>query len=257
MTQAERRIFLIQKLIDEDPSYKSITIPPDTNEQKVLLRSLMNVRAPLPAGEEFLRIQNEYLQNAIEEKGITDYRTLAPIRDGIYLRRGDIITLQCDAIVNAANSQLLGCFYPNHACIDNAIHTFAGVQLRSFCADIMKKQGHEEKTGKAKITPAFNLPSKYVIHTVGPIVYGTLTEKEKKLLADCYRSCLELAESNGVKSIAFCCISTGEFHFPNEKAAEIAIKTVREYKRNAGSQIEVIFNVFKESDYKIYRKLLG
>ncbi len=257
MTQTERRVFLIQKLIDEQPMYRNLQIPVSEAEQKTLLRSLMNVRAPLPIGKEFLKIQNEYLQNAIKEKGITNYKTLSPVKDGIYLWRGDITTLKCDAIVNAANSEMLGCFYPNHACIDNTIHTYAGVQLRIACADIMKKQGCEEETGKAKITPAFNLPSSHIIHTVGPIIHGKVTQREKDLLADCYRSCLELAEVSGVKSIAFCCISTGEFHFPNDKAAEIAIKTVSEYKKDTNSQIEVIFNVFKESDYKIYRKLLG
>lgn len=169
---------------------------------------------------------------------------------------GDITTLQCDAIVNAANAQLLGCFCPCHGCIDNAIHTFSGVWLRAACADIMKKQRHEEETGQAKITPAFNLPCKFVLHTVGPIVQGRLTENDKELLASCYRSCLTLAEQNSIKSIAFCCISTGEFHFPNDKAAEIAIQTVKEYKRQTKSEIEVIFNVFKDLDYGIYKKLL-
>ena len=152
---------------------------------------------------------------------------------------------------------MLGCFCPNHGCIDNAIHTFSGVQLRLTCAELMKEQGHEEETGTAKITPAYNLPCKYVLHTVGPIITGRLREKDKQLLASCYRSCLELAEQNGLKSIAFCCISTGEFHFPNDKAAEIAIQTVKEYRKQTNSQIEVIFNVFKETDYEIYRELLG
>jgi len=152
---------------------------------------------------------------------------------------------------------MLGCFCPNHGCIDNAIHTFAGVQLRASCAKLMHKQGHDEPTGNAKITPAFNLPIDYVIHTVGPIVHGLLTRKEKEQLASCYRSSLALAEQTGVKSIAFCCISTGEFHFPNDKAAEIAVAAVKEYRERANSKIEVIFNVFKENDYKIYQRLLG
>ena len=152
---------------------------------------------------------------------------------------------------------MLGCFCPCHGCIDNAIHTYAGIQLRAACGELMKKQGHEEETGKAKITPAYNLPCSYVLHTVGPIIRGRLTEKDKKQLASCYRSCLELAEQNGIKSIAFCCISTGEFHFPNDKAAEIAVWTVKEFKRQTNSEIEVIFNVFKQTDYEIYRDLLG
>lgn len=152
---------------------------------------------------------------------------------------------------------MLGCFCPCHGCIDNAIHTFAGVQLRAACADLIKKQGHEEQTGTAKLTPAYNLPCKYVLHTVGPIITGRLSEKDKKLLASCYRACLELADQTKLKSVAFCCISTGEFHFPNEKAADIAIQTVKEYRTRTKSQIEVIFNVFKETDDKIYRELLG
>mgnify|MGYP004524758729 FL=1 len=190
-------------------------------------------------------------------KGVTDISALTPIQPDIYLWQGDITTLKCDAIVNAANNQMLGCFCPNHGCIDNAIHTFAGVQLRLDCAELMKKQGHEEPTGQAKITPAYNLPCRFVIHTVGPIVYGRLTDKDCELLRSCYRSCLKVADENSLKSIAFCCISTGEFHFPNERAAEIAIDTVKKYKAETQSEIKVIFNVFKDTDYKIYRELLG
>lgn len=177
--------------------------------------------------------------------------------EDLYLWQGDITTLKCGAVVNAANSQMLGCFCPCHGCIDNAIHTFAGVQLRLACDNLMKQQGHEEQTGQAKITPAFNLPSEYVIHTVGPIIQGKLKQSDCELLADCYRSCLTLAEKNGVTSIAFCCISTGEFQFPNEKAAEIAVQTVRKYKSQTQSKIKVVFNVFKDVDYEIYRKLFG
>ena len=151
---------------------------------------------------------------------------------------------------------MLGCFYPCHSCIDNAIHTFAGVQMRLECAKIMKLQNREEETGKAKITPAFNLPCKYVLHTVGPIVRGILCKDDEEKLASCYMSCLELAEQSGARSIAFCCISTGEFHFPNERAAEIAVNTVKDYKSKTNSTMEVIFNVFKKMDYEIYRKLL-
>lgn len=256
MTQAERRTYLIEALLKEHPQFFKIEIPCDEQEQKTLLRSLFNIRMPEPVTEEFLTIQNAYLQEETRRKGITALSNLEPIQKEIYLWRGDITTLQCDAIVNAANSQMLGCFCPNHGCIDNAIHTFAGVQLRLTCAGLMKQQGHEEETGKAKITSAYNLPSRYVLHTVGPIVYGNLTKKDKELLASCYQSCLELAERNGLKSIAFCCISTGEFHFPNDKAAKIAIETVKRYKEQANSKIEVIFNVFKEIDYNIYRELL-
>lgn len=257
MTQMERRLYLIQELLKEQPGYAGLEIPEDEDEQKRLLRSLFNIRMPRPAGREFLAVQDAYLQEETQRKGITDFSDLQPVQEGIYLWQGDITTLRCDAIVNAANSQMLGCFVPCHGCIDNAIHTFAGVQLRLACAELMRQQGHEEETGKAKITPAFNLPCRYVLHTVGPIVGGLLTKKDKDLLASCYRSCLELAGQNQIKSIAFCCISTGEFHFPNEKAAEIAIQTVNEYKEYTNSKMEVIFNVFKETDLNIYRKLLG
>lgn len=257
MTQAEKRIYLIKSLLNEQPRYADMPIPVHVQEQKNLLRSLFNIRMPNSVSEEFLRIQNDYLQEEIAQKGITDIVDLTPLQDGIYLWQGDITTLRCDGIVNASNSQLLGCFCPCHDCIDNAIHTFSGVQLRAACSELMKKQGHEEQTGKAKITPAYNLPCKYVLHTVGPIVAGRLREKDKQLLASCYRSCLALADKSALNSIAFCCISTGEFHFPNDKAAEIAIQTVKEYKKKTNSQIEVIFNVFKETDYEIYRKLLG
>ena len=256
MTQTERRRKLIAALLKEQPQYYKIKIPSSEQEQKTLLHSLFNIRMPLPVTDEFLMIQDAYLQEEIRQKGITAISDLKPVQKGIYLWRGDIITLQCDGIVNAANSKMLGCFHPNHGCIDNAIHTFAGVQLRLACAELMRRQGYEEETGKAKITPAFNLPSRYVLHTVGPIIHGRLTKKDKELLASCYRSCLELAEQNGLKSIAFCCISTGEFHFPNDKAAQTAIETVKRYKEQTNSKIEVIFNVFKELDYNIYRKLL-
>lgn len=255
MKQFERRKYLIEYLLAE--SKLQIEIPSDEISQKRLLRALFNVRMPKAASSEFLQIQNEYLQEELRQKGITDIDSLAPVSSDIYLWKGDITTLKCDGIVNAANSQLLGCFYPNHGCIDNAIHTFAGVQLRQECAEIMKAQGYEEPTGKAKITKAYNLPCRYVLHTVGPIALGNLTEKEERQLADCYRSCLNLADKNGLNSLAFCCISTGEFHFPNEHAAQIAVRTVTDYKRQTKSKIKVIFNVFKDYDYEIYARLLG
>ena len=204
-----------------------------------------------------MAIQDAYLQEETKQKGITRLTDLQSVEQEIYLWQGDITTLACDAVVNAANSQMLGCFCPNHGCIDNAIHTYAGVQLRLTCDEIMTQQGHDEPTGQSKITPAFNLPCRYVIHTVGPIIHGRPTKKDEELLASCYRSCLELAEQNGLTSIAFCCISTGEFHFPNDRAAKIATQTVKEYKKETHSEIEVIFNVFKELDYNIYRELLG
>ena len=256
MNQARRRIYLIRELLKEQPKYQNIEIPPDAAEQKSLLRSLFNVRMPGEISEEFLRIQDEYLQAETTEKGITELGDLAPVSGDLYLWQGDITTLRCDAIVNAANSGMTGCYVPCHACIDNCIHTFAGVQLRLACAELMRQQGREEETGKAKITPAFNLPCKYVLHTVGPIISDQVTDEDDRLLASCYRSCLELAERNGVKSIAFCCISTGVFRFPNDRAAKIAVETVRAYKARTQSRVKVIFNVFKSSDHAIYQDLL-
>jgi len=257
MEQAKKREYLIKKLLAEHSEYKEMKIPKETGEQKKLLRGLFNIRMPGMIGEDFLKVQDEYLQEATKEKGITDYKDLQPVEEGIYLWQGDITTLKCDAIVNAANSGMTGCYQPCHNCIDNCIHTYAGIQLRNACADIMEKQGQEEPTGQAKITPGFNLPCKYVLHTVGPIVYGALTKEHEELLTSCYRSCLEIADENGVKSVAFCCISTGVFMFPNERAAEIAVQTVRNYRREKNSGIEVIFNVWKDIDYEIYRELLG
>ena len=257
MTQAERRTYLIEKLLAERPAYSAMEIPTDAHEQKRLLRALLNIRPPWPASKEFLDVQDPYLQEEIRRKGITESADLQPIQKGIYLWQGDITTLRCDAIVNAANSQMLGCFVPCHNCIDNAIHTAAGVQLRLACAQLMRRQGHEEAAGGAKITPAFNLPCRYVLHTVGPVVQGLLTKRDQEQLACCYRSCLELAEENGVKSLAFCCISTGEFHFPHDKAAKIAVQTVKDYIAQTNSKIEVIFDVYTEIDYAIYRDLLG
>lgn len=254
MTQEERRVALIQFLLDERQE-RNIPLPSSEAEQKRLLRELMNVRPPHPVGQEFLQLQDEYLQEEQCRRGVTDWRTLSPIRDGLYLWRGDITTLRCDAIVNAANSALLGCFYPCHGCIDNAIHTFAGVQLRLYLDEQMKEQGHDEPVGQAKLTPAFNLPCRYVLHTVGPYVGGRLTEAHRAQLASCYRSCLETAEQHGLESVAFCCISTGEFHFPRDEAAQIAIQTVQTYQKH--SAIKVIFNVFQESDERLYQRLLG
>ena len=254
MTQTERRYYLINALLAERG--ERTDIPKDAYNQKRLLRSLFNIRMPKAVTDEFLQIQDVYLQEENRCKGITDIAGLQPIQDDIYLWQGDITTLHCGAIVNAANSQMLGCFNPCHGCIDNAIHTYAGIQLRRDCNEIMQKQGHDEPTGRAKITPAYNLPCKYVIHTVGPIVGGRLTEDDCELLKSCYLSCLKLAEENNCKSIAFCCISTGVFGFPQKEAAEIAVSTVKEYKKTTGSDIKVIFNVFKDDDYAIYNELL-
>ncbi len=257
MNQSQRREYLIRYLLNEKEQYAKIEIPQSEEQQKKLLRALFNVRMPQAVSGEFLSIQDAYLQKENQSRGITDYKKLIPIKEGIYLWQGDISTLQCDSIVNAANSQMLGCFQPNHSCIDNCIHTFAGVQLRQECAELMQKQGHEEPTGTAKITAGYNLPAKHVLHTVGPIVHGRLTPEHETLLASCYTSCLQLAEQNELHSIAFCCISTGVFHFPQQRAAEIAIETVKRYKQTTGSKLDVIFNVFLDEDREIYKQLLA
>lgn len=257
MTQSERQIFLIKELISEKNEYKNIQIPSDDAQQKILLRSLMNIREAKNADKKFLEIQDEYLQNELMQKGITDINKLLPVKKNIYLWKGDITTLKCDAIVNAANSAMTGCYEPCHSCIDNCIHTFSGIQLRAECDSLMKKQGFLEPTGNAKITGAYNLPCKFVIHTVGPIIKNSVTKKDCELLQSCYRSCLNLAKKNNLQSIAFCCISTGVFCFPNEKAAQIAVTTVKEFLAKEKSQMKVVFNVFKDEDYEIYKKLFS
>ena len=257
MTQNEKLLWLIKYLLTENTQYSKIEIPACVEEQFQLYRSLVNVRMPKPISDEYLAIEDAYLSEETNKKGVTHLSEITPIENDIYLWQGDIATIDADAIVNAANNQLLGCFCPCHACIDNCIHTFSGVKLRLKCNEMMQKQGYTEPTGKAKITPAYNLPSKYVLHTVGPIISSVLTKKDKELLASCYSECLKLADKNNLKSVAFCCISTGEFHFPNDKAARIAIDTVKKYKEKTNSKIKVIFNVFKDKDYEIYKKLLN
>ena len=221
MTQEERLTFLLDYLLRE--RQEKFDVPVDPQGRRQLLRALMNVRMPAPVSDEFLGVQDAYLQEETRRKGITDLQELEPVEPGIYL---------------------LGCFVPCHGCIDNAIHSFAGVQLRLACQQLMQRQGHEEGTGEAKITPAFNLPCRYVLHTVGPIITGRVTGRDCQLLASCYRSCLELAERSGCRSMAFCCISTGEFHFPNRLAAQIAVETVRAYRQEQTNPMEVIFNVY-------------
>ena len=256
MNQAQRRLFLIQSLLKERPQFSGIDIPTEADSQHQLLRGLMNIRNPEPIATDFLKIQDDYLQDETAAKGVTDVTKLVPVQPRLYLWQGDITTLRCDAIVNAANSGMTGCYIPNHRCIDNAIHTFAGVELRLACAELMEQQSHPEPTGQAKITPAFNLPCRYVLHTVGPIISGRVTKEDKELLSSCYRSCLELAAENGLESVTFCCISTGEFHFPNDLAAEIAVRTVKDFLKKQTSVKKVIFNVFKDLDKAIYEKLL-
>ena len=231
----------------------------DAFSQRRLLRSLMNVRPPMPLAPKFLEVQDALLSAEREEKGVVNGDALPPTAGDprLVLWQGDITRLRADAIVNAANSALLGCFHPCHGCIDNAIHSAAGLQLRDACNRLMEQQGHPEPTGQAKLTAGYNLPARYVLHTVGPIVQGRVSRHDRELLASCYRSCLELAAEHDLQSVAFCCISTGEFHFPNREAAQIAVDTVKECLRQKTSIRRVIFNVFKDLDAEIYRGLLG
>ena len=259
MTQQERLRYLVEGLVAEyKEKYKEhIDIPMNKENQFTLFRALCNIR---PAGSmpaEWMKVQDEYLNELAREKGIVTINDMEKRAPQIYLWQGDITRLSVDAIVNAANNQLLGCFTPNHRCIDNAIHTFAGIELRMACSRMIEYMDMPEKTGVARKTYGFNLPAKHVIHTVGPIIYDSLTDVEREQLASCYRSCLELANAYSLQSIAFCCISTGEFRFPNEDAAQIAIDTVHTYLKETNSKIQVVFNVFKDIDYDIYDKLLG
>ena len=247
---------LITALLAEQARYSEITIPKGIAEKKQLLRSLVNVRPAFPVDEDFLQLQDCYLQQELIDRGIVDIADLQEVQPYLCLWQGDITRLKVDAIVNAANAAMLGCFVPCHGCIDNAIHSFAGVQLRQKCNELMERQGHEEPTGGAKMTPAYNLPCKYILHTVGPIIGHKPTKAQCGELESCYRSCLELADNHNLESIAFCCISTGEFHFPNQLAAEIAIRTVKACLQTTKSINRVVFNVYKEEDYAIYADIL-
>lgn len=248
-------------LLEDMPEYRSQAqaFPPDAPSQRRLLRSLMNVRPPMPLRKDFLMAQDALLSAEREEKGIVDTAALpvTALHPRIALWKGDITRLKADAIVDADNAALLGCFCPCHGCIDNAIHSAAGLQLRDECSRIMKAQGHPESAGRAKLTRGYNLPARRVLHTVGPIVQGTVTRRDREALASCYRACLELAAKHGLESVAFCCISTGEFHFPNQEAAEIAVEAVTAFLRQNTSIQKVIFNVFKDLDEAIYRRILG
>lgn len=249
---------LVDKLLDyflnEDERLKGYKVPDNYNDKRLFLRGVINIRSPYEISEDILKLEDELLQLELKEKNITDVNSLDLVEDKISLYLGDITTLKVEAIVNACNSSLLGCFIPNHSCIDNAIHSNAGIRLRLACNKIM--QGREEEVGKAKITEAYNLPSKYVIHTVGPIVRGKLNDKEKNELASCYISCLDLARENNIKTIAFPSISTGVFSFPKDEASKIAVSTVRDYLKKYPDIFErVVFNVFTKGDLHYYERL--
>lgn len=262
MNRAQQLAYLNQALLADLPQLAGevAALPGDEAAQRRLLRALMNLRpAELPLDPEFLTVQDAFLSAEREAKGVVDAAGLPdlPGHPGISLWRGDITRLKADAIVNAANSALLGCFHPCHGCIDNAIHSAAGLQLRAACHRLMAAQGHDEPTGQAKITAGYNLPAKYVLHTVGPVIRGAVTDGDRGLLASCYRSCLTLAAERGLHSVAFCCISTGEFRFPGEEAASIAVETVTKLLQTPSSIQKVIFNVFQDRDLQIYRSILG
>jgi len=272
-TLEERLNYLIEVLKNENSQYKNLEIPKNIEDKKVMLRSLMNIRPPKEISENFLKVQDEYLKYRANQKGIVYLKDIKTIKESINSKnpysqkisvwQGDITNISCDAIVNAANSRMLGCFVPMHICIDNCIHTFAGVQLRNECNKIMnefrKKYGpdYEQPTAVPILTDGYNLPAKKVIHIAGPIVTRRLTTKLEQDLANCYKNILDMCLENNLKSVAFCCISTGVFSFPNKIAAEIAVGTVTSWlKKNENKTDRIIFNVFKNEDKLYYEKLL-
>ncbi len=263
MTQSERLDFLVEKFKADSVRYKDVKTPDDQAGKRRLLRSLMNIRMPKPVPDEVLAVQDEYLSQRAEENGVVALSDIPIRRDCISVWQGDITRLAADAIVNAANSQMLGCFVPMHLCIDNCIHTYAGIQLRQECSRQMSRlraeygEAYEQPTAVPMLTDAYNLPAKKVIHIVGPIVRDCLTPALERDLAACYRNTLDLCLENGLKSVAFCCISTGVFRFPNRRAAEIAVQTVTEWLAGHRGQTErVIFNVFKDEDRRYYEELV-
>lgn len=260
MDRLEQIQFLNDILLEEMPRYRQEAerIPQDPESRRYLLRCLMNVREPMALSEKYIRAQDALLSREREEKGVVHVTELptVPGDDRLILWQGDITRLDADAIVNAANAALLGCFRPGHNCIDNVIHSAAGLQLREECAALMRAQGHEEPTGQAKLTGGYNLPARHVLHTVGPIITGPLTDRDRRLLSSCYRSCLELAAENGLRSVAFCCISTGVFRFPKDEAAKIAVETVRAFLRGSETIEKVVFCVHGDENRRLYEALL-
>lgn len=261
--QDQRLTELVEAFKADSGEYKNLKTPEDAEGRRRLLRSLMNIRMPAPMAEETIRLQDEYLRGRAEEKGIVRPEDIPVLEGVLSVWQGDITRLAADAIVNAANSQMLGCFQPCHSCIDNCIHTFAGVQLRAECARQMNTlrirygRNYEQPTAVPMLTDGYNLPARKVVHIVGPVVYDRLTPELEKDLADCYRNTLDLCAENGLRSVAFCCISTGVFHFPANRAAEIAIGTVTEWLRKNGEKMDrVIFNVFNDKDKGYYEQLL-
>ena len=263
MTQEQRLDTLVEAFKADSVQYKELQTPADTEGKRRILRSLMNIRMPKKLDDSVLAVQDEYLRERIRENGVVTLSEIPVIRNSMSIWQGDITRLAVDAIVNAANSQMLGCFVPMHNCIDNCIHTFAGVQLRADCNRQMNQlrirygRDYEQPTAVPMLTDGYNLPAKKIVHIVGPIVEGRLTKALEQDLADCYRNTLDLCAENGLRSVAFCCISTGVFRFPNKRAAEIAVETVSEWLDEHKGRIDrVIFNVFKDEDKAYYEELL-
>lgn len=264
MTNDQRLDYLVEAFKEDSGTYRDLQTPSDSEGKRRILRSLMNIRLPKALPDEVLAIQDEYLIERNAEKGIVTVKEIPVIRDYLSIWQGDITRLSVDAIVNAANSQMLGCFVPMHTCIDNCIHTFAGVQLRAECNRQMNRlrarygSSYEQPTAVPMLTDAYNLPAKKVIHIVGPIVSGRLTPALEQDLADCYTNTLNLCAEKGLRSVAFCCISTGVFGFPQQRAAEITVQAVEDWMQTHEGQIDrVIFNVFKDEDRRYYEALLS
>lgn len=272
--QEERLDLLLRAFKEDSVRYRDLDSGEDYREKRMLLRSLMNIRMPGEMAEDVTEVQDAFLAEEAREKGIVtlediptaarQYKSPHPFADRLSIWQGDITRLQVGAIVNAANSQMLGCFVPCHGCIDNAIHSAAGIQLRNACSHYMNSRKmqygprYQEPTGRAVLTEGYNLPARYVIHTVGPVVRGPLTKELKEDLRNCYRNVLQCCREHQICSVAFCCISTGEFHFPNNQAARIAVETVTEFLEEHGRDFDrIIFNVFKDTDRYIYEDLLG
>ena len=261
--QEQRLNYLLEKFKAESKEYKDMKLPDSMSDKQRILRSLMNIRMPGEMEAEVLKIQNEYLRERAKEKGIVNLSDISVVKDNLSIWQGDITRLKVDAVVNAANSRMLGCFVPMHTCIDNQIHTYAGVQLREECNNKMEQlrarhgKQYEQPTAVPMLTDGYNLPARKVIHIVGPIVEYDLTPNLEKDLADCYSNTLELCMENSLKSVAFCCISTGVFRFPNKRAAEIAADTVERWSLEHPDAMErIIFNVFKDEDKKYYEEIL-
>ncbi len=262
-TQDQRLDYLVEQFKTDSVQYKDLETPKDTEGKRRILRSLMNIRMPKAVLDDVLAVQDEYLTARAKEKGVVRLSDIPVIKDRLSIWQGDITRLAVDAIVNAANSQMLGCFVPMHTCIDNCIHTFAGVQLRAECNRQMNQlrtrhgRDYEQPTAVPMLTDAYNLPAKKVVHIVGPIVQDELTPELEKNLADCYLNTLDMCLENDLRSVAFCCISTGVFHFPNRRAAQIAVSTVNGWlSQHPGAVERVIFNVFKDEDKEYYEELI-